>query len=184
MQHFRVFLVMLAACPVLVSCGEVVGFKVVSAGLLAASHGVFARPDVNLKEKNYAAADFLISQVSSSIDTFDVIEVVPLEEMDHAGVSSPFGHAVPEGVGLRFSELGYHVDLHKVSVNDPSSVKVEKVSFRLRGTYAVKAKQVDVYLRMMDVHSGQIVGRFDYSMPLSAEIRKLSQTQTRIFKVK
>ncbi len=183
MQHFRTFLVVLAVCPFLVSCGEVIGFKVASAGLLAVSHGIFSRPDVNLKEKNYAAADFLVSQVSPHIDALETIDVRPLEEMDHAGITSPFGRRVSEGVGLRFSELGYHVDLHKVSINDPSPAS-DRADFRLKGTYAVKANQVDVYLRVIEIKNGQIVGRFDYSMPLSSEIRQLAQTQPRIFKVK
>ncbi len=170
--------------PLLASCGEVIAFKAASAGLLAVSQGVFSDPDVNLKEKNYAAADFLVGQVSKILKPTQMIDVRPLEEVDHAGITSPLGHKIPEGVGLRFAELGYSVDLHRVATEGNAGLykrSGKAALYALSGTYAVRGKQVHVYLRLVSNKTGQVIGQFDYMMPMSSELRQLAQTQTRIY---
>lgn len=183
--HYLAFLMLM---PVLVSCGEVVAFKAVAAGLSAASYGVFSRPDVNLKEKNYAAADFIAVQIKHRVGKGDVILAKQLEEMDHAGISSPLGSFIPEGIGLRLVELGYNVQLHEVAMNGNSGLYSlptggSSADFVLKGTYLANNKDVDVFLRMINVNSGAVVASFDYSLLLSREVRELSQAQTKVFRV-
>lgn len=189
MKHYCHYILMLSALPILGACAELTGYKAVTAGLYAAGQGAFSNPDVNLQEKNYAAADFLAVQMQRHVSPFDDILVLPLEEVDHAGISSDFGASVPEGVGLRLVELGYKVWLGAVAAGGnsglyPSAPPNEAIEYVLKGTYAVHQKDVDVYLRVIDQTTKQVVGRFDYKMPLSKELRTLSQTQTQIFKVK
>ncbi|PCJ99358.1 MAG: hypothetical protein COA45_04785 [Zetaproteobacteria bacterium] len=174
--------------PVLAACGEILTYKVVTAGLSAASYGVFSRPDVNLKEKNYAAADFMVGQMQGRVKPGHVILAKPLEETDHAGISSPLGAFIPEGIGLRLIDLGYHVQLHEVARSGNSGLyppppKGTRVDFILKGTYLPNSKDVDVFLRMIDANSGVVVASFDYSLLLSREVRELSQTKTKIFRV-
>lgn len=181
-------LLALMVLPVLVSCGEVIAFKAVTAGLSAASYGVFSRPDVNLKEKNYAAADFIAVQMQGRVHRGNIILAQPLEETDHAGISSPLGALIPEGIGLRLVELGYHVQLHDVARNGNAGLysvppQGTKVDFILKGTYLPNRKDVDVFLRVIDVTSGAVVVSFDYSLLLSREVRDLSKTQTKIFRI-
>ena len=187
-MKYRDYLLILAALPILVSCGEAMTFRAVTAGLSAASYGVFTRPDVNLKEKNYAAADYMAGQIGKYVNANHTILATPLEEVDHAGISSPLGYAIPEGVGLRFIALGYHVWLHEVAANAnaglyPPPPKGEKPDFILKGTYLPKNKQVDVHLRLISTKSQQVVASFDYPLALSSEVKELSQTKTRIFRV-
>ena len=91
------------------ACGEIITYKTVAATLAATSYGVFSSPDVNLKEKNYAAADFIAGKIKNRVRRDQIILAMPLEETDHAGISSPLGAFIPEGIGLRLGELGYNV---------------------------------------------------------------------------
>lgn len=167
--------------------GEALTFRAVTAGISAAAHGVFSDPDVNLKEKNYAAADLLVSKMSGDVSVHDIIAVKPLEEADQPGITSAFGTSIPEGVGLRFSELGYKVWLHDVATQGhedlyPRPPEGMKEHFRLGGRYMVRKDHVDVYLRVVDVKTGAAVAYFDYQMPLSLELKKLAKTEARIFR--
>jgi len=176
------------ACLFLLSsCAEILTYKTVTAGLYAASQGYFSSPDVNLSEKNYAAADFLASQINEDVSFSDQILVQPLQEVDHVGISSPFGVSISEGVGLRLIELGYKVLLHDVASGANTGLypapKALHPHYTLGGRYAVNKDDVDVFLRIVSVHTGKVVGYFDYTMPLSKEFEALSKTETRIFKV-
>ena len=182
------YIAALMALPMLASCGEFITYKTVTATLAATSYGVFSRPDVNLKEKNYAAADFIAVQMQSHVQRNHIILAKPLEEIDHAGISSPLGAYIPEGIGLRLADLGYHVQLHEVAAGGNAGLylppsKDGDVDFILKGTYLPNSKDVDVLLRVIDVKSGEVVAHFDYSLLLSREVRELSQTQTKIFRV-
>lgn len=182
--------------PLLSACGEYMGFKVGVAGLAATSHGVFSNPNVNLKEKSFAAADFLTMdlkqspvrrQVLSTQNDY-VLLMKPLVEVDNEQITSPFGHAVPEAMGLRFAELGYRTYLNEVAPEGnknlypkpPANIKPNLI---VTGAYKVNPKTVDVKLRIFSADSGQIVTYFDYTMPLSREIRNLAKTQTRIYRI-
>ncbi len=180
---------LLASLPILSSCGEIFAYKATVGLLIATSHGVFSDPKVNLKSKNYAAADFMYQQIKDKISLNDLIIAKPLEEADHVGITSPFGLYVSEGVGQRLNSLGYNVMLHDVAPYGNKSLYPKPTDpvypkYVLKGSYAVQAKVVDVYLRIIDVSSNEIVGKFDYTMPLSREIRKMSENETRIFRIK
>ncbi len=182
------YILALMALPMLGACGDLLSFKLASTGVLATTSGIFSQPDVNLKEKNYAAADFLVGQMSSRVGKSSAILVQPLEEMDNAGISSPLGAYIPEGVGLRFSELGYRVWLHQVAANGNSGLyspppENSKPAFILKGTYKSNNDNLAVFLRLVNVRSSQVVASFDYELPLSREVRDMSKTQTRIFRV-
>lgn len=184
------YVLLIAVMPLMASCGnEVLSFKAATATLAATSHGVFSDPHVNLKEKNYAAADFLQSQIKDEISPHHNILALPLDEADHPGITSPFGSYVPEGIGLRLQELGYNVLLHNVTPYGNQSLYPKPKSephadYVLRGAYAVKVKTVDVYLRMIDTSTQHVVGQFDYTMPLSREIKKMSENEPEVFRVK
>lgn len=183
--------VLLAAClPLLASCGnEVLGFKAATGVLAATSFGVFSDPDVNLKEKNYAAADYLQSQIKNKVAYYQHIAAKPLQQADHPGVSSPLGLAISEGVGLRLQELGNKVLLHDVAPYGntslyPAPVNTVNAAYVLNGAYIVRAKQVDVFLRIIETKSHRVVAQFDYAMPLSRELKKLSETEPKAFRLK
>jgi len=183
--------VLLAACfPLLASCGnEVLGFKAATGVLAATSFGVFSDPDVNLKEKNYAAADYLQSQIKNKVSYYQHIAAKPLQQADHPGVSSPLGLSISEGVGLRLQELGNKVLLHDVAPYGntslyPAPENTVNAAYVLNGAYIVKTKQVDVFLRVIDTKTHRVIAQFDYAMPLSRELKKLSETEPKAFRIK
>lgn len=164
-------------------------YKLAGGLLFATSEGIFADLHVNLKEKNYAAADFLQSKFGKNLTHYHVIKALPLEELDHPGISSPLGRNIAEGVGLRLSEIGYNVLLQDVAPYDnkelyPPLIEEQKPAFLLKGYYAVKTKEIEVILQTIEVRTNKVIARFDYAMPLSREIKKLAQTQPRIFRIK
>ncbi|MBI1300820.1 MAG: hypothetical protein GC137_04085 [Alphaproteobacteria bacterium] len=166
---------------------EISAFKAVTAGVAAVSGGVFSNPDVNLKEKNYAAADFLASKIQDRIGPFAIIRAEPLQEADHIGITSPLGRAIPEGVGLRLADLGYRVQLHNVIPKENVALypaPTSEAHYVLSGVYAVKKKHVDVILQVVDAKTGHSVGRFDYDLLLSSEVRHMAETEPSIVKVK
>lgn len=186
-----VLILLCVTLPLLSGCA----LQLAGIGIAAATHGVFSDPDVNLKEKSYAAADLLTQNLNDSALRRQVLSIhnpltvlmKPLDELDHTGITSPFGSAVPEWIGLRFAELGYTVFLHEVAPQGnkklyPSPPAGAKHDLLITGTYAVKDQHVDVMLRVFDGDSGQVVTHFDYAMPLSREIKKLAETEIRIFR--
>ncbi len=188
MKYSKYFLI-IAASAALVSCGTTMTFKAATLGIGAAGYGVFSRPDVNLKEKNYAAADFMAVKMKDIVGFDDVILALPLEEADQAKISSPLGANISEGVGIRFAELGYEVQLHEAATANgnaslyPKPSLGDKPDFILKGSYRYGRNHMDIFLRLVDAKSYKVVSSFDYSLPLSKEVRDLSKTKTRIFRV-
>ena len=180
----------MSCLPFLSACiGGPYPYKFTAAYLFAASEGVFSDPKVNIKEKNYAAADFLQSKFGKGVSTYHVIKAMPLEELDHPGISSPLGRNISEGVGLRLAELGYNILLQDVAPYDNQDVypipkNEAEPHYYLKGFYAVRNKDVGVILHLVDIQNNKVVARFDYTMILSREIKKLSETSPRIFRVK
>ncbi len=186
----KTFIILVSCLPLLSACiSGPYSYKFTAGALYAASQGVFADPKVNFKEKNYAAADFLQSKFGKSVSTYHVIKALPLEELDHPGITSPLGSNISEGVGLRLAELGYNVLLQDVASHDnqdlyPTPKKEITPHFVLKGFYSVKVRDMDVILHLVDMRSNRVVARFDYTMILSREVKKLAQTPPRIFRVK
>lgn len=163
-------------------------YKFTAGYLFAASQGIFADPKVNLREKNYAAADYIHSKFGKNVSAHHIIKAQPLEQLDHPGISSELGRSISEGVGLRLSELGYNILLQDVAPYDnagvyPSPQKEVSPHFYLKGFYSHSNKDVGIILHMVDAGNGNVVARFDYKIILSREVKKLSETRPRIFRV-
>lgn len=185
-----VLLALCVAAPiVLTGCSGQPAFRAVAAGVSATAQGWFLRPDVNLKEKNYAAADFIEPKLKKPIGPFKVIRAQPLHEVDNPGITSPLGMKIPEEIGLRLIDLGYKVDLGEVAseVNTEfyagSPIGMQDPEFILTGSYLRNRKDLDVHLRVVETRSSHVIASFDYKMALTVEVRKLSETPTRIFRV-
>ena len=164
-------------------------FREVTAGLVATAQGVFMRPDVNLKEKNYAAADYIEPKLKNTVGGYKTIAAKPLNEVDNPGITSPLGMKIPEEIGLRLVDLGYKVDIREVAtggnegVYDQTPMSAANPDFVLSGSYLRNRDDLDVHLRVVNTHTGEVVASFDYKLLLSVEVRKLSETPTRIYRV-
>ena len=191
MTRYRRILVVLAILPVLAACGDFTGsytaFKGMTAGVAAAMHGLFEDPDVNLREKNYAVADYLAGRIDKRVSKEAVILAQPLEELDHPGITSPLGMAIPEGVGVRMNDLGYNVKLHDVAPAGnrglyPVPTSIDP-AYILKGVYNVQRDYVTIHLQLVDTHTKGTVQRFDYDLLATKEVRELAKTPARIYRV-
>ncbi len=70
---------------------------------------------VNMQEKNYAAADYLVGRATNFVKPGHAIRAMPLLEVEEPRLVTPFGKMVPEQIGERLIQLGYNVDLTAVS---------------------------------------------------------------------
>ena len=153
------------------------------------SFGVFQKTEVNLTNRSYIAADYLVGQANTFIGENDLVKATTLADGDEANTYSKIGRIISEQVGVRLSQLGYRMDLSEVS-NDrainylkPAIHANEKPAFVLSGTCLRRRLEMDVSLRIVDTRSHRIIAVFDYSLPMNREIAELSEPETRIFKV-
>lgn len=182
----REILTVAIALSLLAGCGPVGNFKLVTMGVTAAANGFFERTDVNLKEKNYAVADYMAVPMREHIDRDDLIVIHPLTEADNGKITSPLGMMIPEEVGLRLMQLGFRVALHQVASDMNSEIYLapkDEADFIFTGHYMRGKTKVDIVLRVKDVKTQEVVAAFEYALPLTREIQGLADTQPRIFKV-
>lgn len=166
------------------ACGEVQTFKFVTGLTTAAMYDVFKRTDVNLKAKNHAAADFIESRMNGFVKKHDSISLTPLVQSDNSAMTSPLGRNIPEGIGLRLNELGYNVLLGNiVNTGQPMKLSGDASKYTLGGTYLRGKREVDINLQVVENATGKLITMFEYQLPLTPEIRELSNTETLIFRV-
>lgn len=167
------------------ACG-VTRFEVVTGAISAATQGIFSDPKVNLREKNYAAADYLLQQSGNYLNRTGVIVAKPLVESDNPSAPSPLGRRISADVGGRLAELGFNMNLQEVAApSDKSFYKATETvpEFMLTGSTLKKKDKIEVYLRLVENASQKIISSFNYTMPYDSELRKLSDADTQIFRV-
>lgn len=143
-----------------------------------ASRNIFLREDVNLIEKNYAAADYLVGLTLDNLSKNTVIHAKPLMHANISGISSAFGNVVVDQAASRMTQLGYRVQ--QQDATEPQARSMIKSGAVLSGTYMPNQYSALVSLRLSDVRSGQILGAFDYNIPLNAEIAELLEDKPTI----
>lgn len=119
--------------------------------------------EVNLLDINYAAADYIVGQARNVITSNSIIVTKPLSESENPLAPSKFGRLIPDQVGARMVQLGYKVK------NTPET----KRHFILSGTYMAAETTVTVSLRLTDSESGQMMGTYDYIVPINEDIEGL-----------
>lgn len=145
----------------------------------------FLGEQVNLNEKSYAAADYIVGQARTYIYDYDLIKVEPLVSLDTPDLTSDFAHIVPEQMGARFVQLGYRMDLSAVvpamdqSFADSPDTK-GKPDLYLRGTYKVAELGMQVSVRLVK-DTGRVVGAFTYHLPYDRDVKHLAAPKPQIF---
>lgn len=148
------------------------------------SRPLFLDQDVNLPQKNHAAADLLISQAQSNLTNQTPIAVAPLNELLQPEISSAFGAVITEQVGVRMSQLGYNVQLDYVTgYTDLQAATPEKPEIILTGNYNPRRRDVAISLRMADLQSKRIIASFDYTVPRTREVEEMIKPQPRVFRL-
>ena len=145
--------------------------------------------DVNLAEKNYAAADYLADRGKGFVKKEDGIKALPLLDEDEPRMETKFGRRIPEQIGERLNELGYNVDITGVATGvDPAFQATQQTvmsnpRYLLTGSYARKTSQINIRLRMQDAVTGQVRAMYDYALPRHGNVRKDSKAEPMIMKV-
>lgn len=169
-------LVMLAACTSALVTGG------------AAVMNIFDRPDVNLAEKNYAAADYLMQAGANFIKKSDDVKAVALQNVAEPQLSTRIGRIIAQQTGERLMQLGYRVDLTDVSANVENDFPYaaapvdRQPDFVLSGTYLNAKSKVDVKLRLVNARTGAVVALFDYGLPMSHEVQRLTKPKPQIYR--
>lgn len=138
--------------------------------------------DVNLKEKNYIAADYLAGLTHATVNKRDMIVPEPLMHANNSGMTSPFGYMVTEQIGARFAQLGYNV--YMPDANNPNDPAVNaRKGIALRGTYMPGGGQASIALRLVNRETGKILGAYDYNLPVNSEVSELMEDRPVVFRV-
>jgi hypothetical protein len=146
----------------------------------------FEDVDINLTEKNYAAADYITQQMRGNITKYDLIRAKPLTAMENPQLTSALARIVPLQVGSRLAQLGYRMDMSEVvSPQDEglysSADTAQAPDFLLTGTYRMGKDSVLVNLRILNAKDKRVIGAFEYHVPESREIKKLAQPEPQIY---
>jgi hypothetical protein len=143
--------------------------------------------DVNLQERNYAAADYLSSITGATIDKRTTLLVPePLLHANNTGMTSPFGTLVSEQVGVRFAQLGYRVHLaddRNPRTASPAAIPASNEGVSISGTYLPGGSYADIRLRLVERATGRVLGAFDYSLPVNREVSRLMKDQPTAFRI-
>lgn len=157
-------------------------------GAAFTANEVINQEDLNLAAKNYAVADYVIQQARTYVKRDSLIVADPLTDIETPEMTATIAKLIPEQIGIRISQLGYRVDLGKVSTTPetnylrPGFAEGEKPDFVLTGHYLRRRKGLDVKIRIVDLKNDAIVGSFDYTIKNEHQLRKLSDPQPKIVK--
>lgn len=167
----------LGVCTALTGCTAAVAY------LSSSKYGFFSGEDINLIEINYAAADYMIGQARSSINQNTLILIGTLSRSQNPSITSEFGKLIPEQVGARMSQLGYHV---KIAPPDNGLSEPEKRRHALlTGNYIPSEtnSEVTINLRLIDSETRQIMASHDYFLPINEEIHELLEPKPAIVRI-
>lgn len=123
---------------------------------------------VNLANASYAAADELVYRAGNSLNKDRFLVVGDLQEILDMNqkkiIANPkLGKVMSEQMRTRFMQLGYTV----ASTGPASDGPVE-----VTGTYEIVHSTMTVSLRMKDHKNGRTIALYDYSLPVTYEIKK------------
>lgn len=142
--------------------------------------GFFSAQEVNFSESSYGAADMLAQQSRSFVTPETPLQIGRLSDMRAPQKMTAFGRIIASHVGSRFVQLGYNVVTAMpvpVSVpgQEPQNGMVQGMpgGAMITGQYAIARRDVIVNLQVIDGQSGRVLAAYDYSLPLTADIKAL-----------
>ena len=172
------------------ACIALSGCEVMLAGAgFVAANEIINEQDPNFTALNYAVADFLISQADTYIDRDDLVVAEPLTDVQTPEISTKIAYMIPEQIGVRFSQLGYQMDLSKVATSGSTSYvrpaldESRKPDFLITGNYVRQTNNdIDVKTRIIDLKTNRIVAVYDYSIYMTRGVRDLSTPKPKIIR--
>lgn len=146
------------------------------------------RNDVNVRQRNNGAADYLTQQLREFSQTGDVIRIEPLEDASNPALRTRAGTTIASQIGERLRALGYEVDLtHAAIVAGKDEYGVPQTgslnpAYILSGTYVRKPRDLDVRVRVIETATGKTRSAFDYTLPFNHDLMREAKPAPLIFK--
>lgn len=145
------------------------GCGVVAAGIAAPS--ILKQEKVNVTNASHAAADILSQQSQKRFERQENLLIVSdLEEDVDLNQKEVLAHpqvgkVIAGQMRTRFLELGYNIfeNTHTQGSKNPAVVT---------GTYSIRGNKMQVYLRMTNRRTGEVLGVHEYSLPVTYDIKK------------
>tara|TARA_B100002003_G_C14036829_1_gene499640 strand:+ start:517 stop:1053 length:537 start_codon:yes stop_codon:yes gene_type:complete len=153
----------------------------VAASIINSASDFIVLGDVNITEKNYAAADYLAGLTRETIPRTATIYPEPLLHANATGMSSTFGALVSEQVASRFAQLGYNV--YESDPKKPMSLEPPERGIALRGTYLPSGGSAHIALRLVNLESNKIAGAFDYTLPVNGDLQDLMEDKPTVIRL-
>lgn len=180
LQRSAVIVSLALAMPLSLAGCETVLLGGAAGGLIAMQNG----ETINLTEMNYAVADYLAGQTLNILNKRTPIGLGVLSDAGEPQITSAFGRLVPEQIGTRLSQLGYNVQIEYTDLFEGQKApKMQTPKALLTGTYTSGIKETDVNVRLVNLTSGQIIGSFDYVVPMTKDMQTLIAAEPRIMRV-
>lgn len=136
----------------------------------AATPGIIKAKRVNLLNASYAAAETLAQQSQKRLERDIPLIVLDLQEIPDTSkepliVNPKVGTVISSQMRERFIQLGY-------TVQDSGAYAGGRNYGEVSGTYELKNGTMTVQLKMIDLRNGRIVGSYNYSLPITYDIKK------------
>ena len=157
---------------------------------------LFDTRTANLTESSYAATDMLATQTRDTISAVTPVRVVALTDTANPEEITPFGQQIANSVASRLVQLGYNVRSYPdaaaipsagaaspVSVGSPQPVQtgiapgMSRGQVMIGGTYTRTGDSVLMSLRAVQENDHRMVGAYDYTLPLTHDVRNLALTR-------
>ncbi len=143
---------------------------------------------INLIEKNYAAADYLVQQAGNNLKHDQLIKAIKLIDADAPQLSSDIASITTEQIGQRFVQLGYRVDISEVADKSDTSFAQSPEQYNapdniVGGTYTHDDDSFTIHLRMTKVKTGNVFATYSYTMPMTKQIRDLAEPKAQIMSI-
>ena len=131
---------------------------------------IIQQKHVNLTNASYAAADSISQQAGKRFSTERTLVVEDLQEIIDMSQKKPIanpkvGRVISEQMRDRFTQLGYKVSQSPVYQGGGAPGVVS-------GTYEFVSGTMIVALKLTDRDTGQIVTIYNYSLPVTYDIKK------------
>lgn len=158
---------------------------------------LFDTRKINLTENTYAAADMLAQQTGAHMTPMTPMKMSILTDVVAPNDVTPFGQQVSNQIGSRFVQLGYNV---QSLPQPPGMVTLSTASLPLTGdgspqprqmgmkpsaagsealvtgTYTRGKNDIMVSLRVIQSPDQRVIAAYDYSLPLTRELREMTLT--------
>lgn len=146
--------------------------------------------DADLVEVSYDSVDELQDRLTRVVPKHSLIIVSTLLNVDNLNKTSAFGRIVSDQIASAFHKSGYQIigmelpiDLFamkedgtlQLSDENKAILKRYNAGVLVGGVYAPGKKNTYVSLRMVDLHTRNIISSADYSVPMGPDAKLLTQ---------